>query len=139
MKRSVLIQQAIVVPIVAWLFLVVLGVFVPGYSSVSKDVSALGLLSGPVAVIADLAMIVNGASVALFGICLIRDRSGRYTFTAPLMILLGVCAMFSGFFKWGARFTGFSGSEPLCRSYRHFSSRSFIILKTIELLQLFQK
>jgi hypothetical protein len=103
-----LLRQARYLPLAAMLVPVAASWFVPGYSSVSRHMSELEMLGGPVSAITRVAAIVSGASILLFGLGLL-GYSRRYAFTALTAAVFGLSMVSNGVFVMGSPLHGLFG------------------------------
>ena len=88
--RSLLVKQAMVIPLAAMLVPILLAFFLPGYSSISQHISEVELLDNPIATIQRIAVIVTSVSIVLFGVGAFRVSSGRMGFTAVIAVIAGL-------------------------------------------------
>ncbi len=107
--RNIAVKQALILPLGSFLILMLVGLAVPGYSSISQQLIELGLLSGYPAVLESIAGITVGASIILFSLTLIGHPSGRFTFTVATSVLFGVSMLFNGLFTMGSPLHGLYG------------------------------
>lgn len=104
--RTLAVRQAMFFPLGAMVALMLVGFTVHGYSSISQQMSELGLLSGYPAVLESVVGIIVGASVIIFGLALIGHPSGRFSFTAGTSIVFGVSMLCNGIFTMGSPLHG---------------------------------
>lgn len=107
--RNLAIKQALFLPLGAMLALMLVGVTVPGYSSISQQMSELGLLVGYPAVLESILGIIVGASIIIFSLALIRHQSGRFAFTVLTSTLFGISMLCNGIFTMGSPLHGLYG------------------------------
>lgn len=86
--------QGVAIPFIA-LAAFSLGVFVPGYSSVSQHLSELGASASPVAPLVNTAVVLLGASICAFAIGVAGSYFGTGVRLSPLLILLFGASMVS--------------------------------------------
>lgn len=96
-----MIKQAQFVPLGALLVIILTGILIPGYSSVSQHMSELGLLDHPAAHVMHLCAMVGGASVVVFGIGLKLQQPRTFSFTTLAAVTFGVAFFVSGIFHSG--------------------------------------
>lgn len=96
-----LIRQVQFVPFAAMLIVMLAGILMPGYSSISQHMSELGTLDHPVASVLHIGAIVSGVSVVLFGLGLLLHRSRAFGFTALAAIIFGTAYICAGIFHSG--------------------------------------
>lgn len=107
--KSILVKQAIVVPLVATLVPMLIAFTLPEYSSVSQHLSDLGVLNHPVALITRIADIVIGVSILLFGLGVFLSATRRFAFTAITAGIVGASMMSNGVFVTGSPLHGLYG------------------------------
>ncbi|MBA3920020.1 MAG: hypothetical protein C0516_15760 [Gemmatimonas sp.] len=83
------------------LIVMLTGLVMPGYSSLTQHMSELGTLDHPVASVLHVGAIISGASVVLFGIGLLLHKSKSFGFTALAAIIFGVAYVSGGIFHSG--------------------------------------
>lgn len=108
-----MIRQAQFVPLATVLMVIVTGVLIPGYSSVSQHMSEIGTLDRPVARVLHFGAMVAGASVVLFGIGLKVRHPKAFNFTALAAITFGIAYFASGIFHSGSPLHGLYGLTAL--------------------------
>ncbi len=99
--NNLLIRQAQFVPLAAMLIVMLAGILMPGYSSISQHMSELGTLDHPVASVLHIGAIVSGVSVVLFGLGLLLHNSRGFGFTALTAIIFGTAYICAGIFHSG--------------------------------------
>ncbi|HWU76862.1 MAG TPA: DUF998 domain-containing protein [Rhodanobacter sp.] len=107
--KSLLIKQAIVIPLAAMLVPILLAFFLPGYSSISQHISEVELLDNPIATIQRIAVIVTSVSIVLFGVGVFRVSSGRMGFTAVIAVIAGLSFASNAAFIMGSPLHGLYG------------------------------
>lgn len=107
--RSIAIKQALFFPLGVMLTIMLVGFTVPGYSSMSQQMSELGLLGGYPSVFLHILAFVVGASIIIFSFALIRHPSGRFAFTVFTSTLFGISMLFNGIFPMGNPLHGLYG------------------------------
>ncbi len=107
--RNIAIKQALFFPLGAMLALMLVGLTVSGYSSISKQMSELGLLGGYPSVFESVLAIIVGASIMVFSLALVRHPSGRFTFTVLTSLLFGISMLCNGIFPMGSPLHGLYG------------------------------
>jgi hypothetical membrane protein len=100
------IKQALFLPFGAMVAEILIGLTVPGYSSVSQQLSALGLIPGYPAMSEHVVGIVVGASIIIFSVAIIRHPAGRFWFSALTSMLFGISMLFNGIFNMGSPLHG---------------------------------
>ena len=96
-----LIKQVQFVPLGALFAIILTGLLMPGYSSISQHMSELGMLDHPAARVLHIAAVVSGASVLLFGIGLALHPLGCFRFSAMAAVIFGVAYATGGIFHSG--------------------------------------
>ena len=109
--KSLLIKQAIVVPLAAMLIPIVIAFFLPGYSSISQHISEVELLDNPIALIQRIAAIVTGISILLFGLGVFRAAPMRLTFTTVTAVVAGISFASNGVFIMSSPLHGLYGLD----------------------------
>ncbi len=107
--HNLAIKQALVVPLGSMLALMLVGIAVPGYSSISQQMSELGLMGSYPAAFESVAGVVVGASIIIFSASLFRQASGRFVFTVLTSFLFGVSMLCNGIFVMGSPLHGLYG------------------------------
>jgi hypothetical protein len=100
--RNVAIRQALFFPLGAMLVLMLIGISVPGYSSVSQQMSELGLLGGYPAFCESIVAVIVGVSIIVFSLALAGHPSGHFSFTILTSILFGASMFCNGIFPMGS-------------------------------------
>lgn len=106
---SILIKQAVVVPLAAMLVPMLMAFALPGYSSISQHLSELEMLQHPIAAITRVASIVSGVSIVLFALGLVLHAPRRFGFTATCASLAGAAMISNGAFVMGNPLHGLYG------------------------------
>ncbi|MGH8110095.1 MAG: DUF998 domain-containing protein [Arenimonas sp.] len=83
------------------LIVMLAGVLMPGYSSISQHLSDLGTLDHPVASVLHIGALVSGASIVLFGLGLLLHSSKAFVFTALTAVIFGTAYICAGIFHSG--------------------------------------
>jgi hypothetical protein len=107
--KSLLIRQAVVVPIAAMLLPILLAFTLPGYSSISQHISETELLHHPIAPIQRLCAGLTGASIILFGLGAVLAFGRRFLFTALAALLFGSSMISNGITVMGSPWHGLYG------------------------------
>lgn len=107
--KSLLIRQAVVVPLAAMLVPMLIAFALPGYSSISQHLSELEMLQHPVAAITRIASITSGVSIILFALGVVLYAPGRFAFTAICASLAGAAMVSNGVFVMGNPLHGLYG------------------------------
>jgi len=110
MTRTLLKLSAIFTPL-GILVPMVCGVLVPGYSSISQQMSELEMLGGLADVATRAGAIVSGVAILVFSLALVLQKPTRMPFTAFLASFFGVNMISNGVFVMGAHCTGCMGSD----------------------------
>lgn len=96
-----LIKQVQWLPAAALLAIILTGLLMPGYSSLSQHMSELGLLDHPAARVLHIGAIVGGASVFLFGIGLALHPLRCFRWSAISAMIFGGAYITAGVFHSG--------------------------------------
>ncbi|MEO9117153.1 MAG: DUF998 domain-containing protein [Gemmatimonadaceae bacterium] len=107
--KSLLIKQAIVVPLAAMLIPILVAFFLPGYSSISQHISEVELLDNPIATIQRIAVVVTSVSIVLFGVGVFRVSCGRMGFTAVIAVIAGLSFASNAVFIMSSPLHGLNG------------------------------
>lgn len=107
--RNIAIKQALFLPLGTELILMLVGFTVPGYSSISEHMSKLGLLGGYPAVFEQMLSVIEGVSLIIFSLALVRHPSGRFAFTVLTSVLFGISMVCNGVFPMGSPLHGLYG------------------------------
>ena len=107
--RNIAIKQALFFPLGSMLALMLVGLTVPGYSSVSQQMSELGLLGGYPAAFEHIFGIIVGVSVIIFSLGIVRHPTGRFAFTVFTSLLFGISMLCNGIFPMGSPLHGLYG------------------------------
>jgi hypothetical membrane protein len=107
--RNLAIRQALFLPFGAMLALMLVSLTVPGYSSISQQMSELGMLGGYPAVLESVLGIIVGLSIVIFSLALVRHPSGRFAFTVLTSVLFGISMLCNGIFTMGSPLHGLYG------------------------------
>jgi hypothetical protein len=104
-----LLRQGLFLPLAAMLLPVLVGFFVPGYSSVSQHLSELEPRGGFEGATTQISAAVSGVSIALFGLgAFVYSRAFR--FTAFASGLFGIAMISNGVFIMGSPLHGLYGT-----------------------------
>jgi hypothetical protein len=103
---KVLLRLGIVLPLLGMLIPMMVGFFVPGYSSVSQHMSELELLSPGIAMACRDGGVVAGGSIIGFAIALLLHNASRYPFTALTAAIFGISMVSNGVFVMGSPLHG---------------------------------
>ena len=104
--RNFAVKQAMFFPLGAIMALMLVGFTVDGYSSLSQQMSELGLLAGYPAIFESALAIIVGVSFIIFGLGLIGHPSGSFAFTAGTTIVFGISMLSNGIFTMGSPLHG---------------------------------
>lgn len=96
-----LIGQVRFVPAMGLALILAAGLLTPGYSSLSQQISELGLMQGPPGKLMPAGAVLAGVSIALFGVGLITRQSGRMFFTGLTAMMVGISYASGGLFPMG--------------------------------------
>lgn len=107
--RNIAIKQGMFFPLGLMLVIMVVGLTVPGYSSMSQQMSALGLVQGYPAIFESVCALVIGLSIIAFSLALIKHPSGKFSFTVFTSLLFGISMLFNGMFPMGNPLHGLYG------------------------------
>jgi len=107
--KSLLIRQAIVVPITAMLVPILIAFTLPGYSSISQHISETELLRHPIAPIQRFCAGLTGMSIILFGLGAVLTFGRRFQFTALATLLFGSSMISNGVTVMGSPWHGLYG------------------------------
>jgi hypothetical protein len=86
-----------------------MGFTIPGYSSLSQQLSELELLHHPAAQATRIAAIVCGASIILFSLALMQRGLRQYLFTSFSALIFGASMVRNGSFVMGSPLHGLYG------------------------------
>ncbi|QWT20131.1 DUF998 domain-containing protein [Bacillus sp. NP157] len=103
---GLLLRAAIALPLVGMLIPMLIGFFVPGYSSISQHMSELELLSPSISMACRVGAIVAGLSIVGFAIALLVQHGARYRFTALASAIFGISMVSNGVFTMGSPLHG---------------------------------
>jgi hypothetical protein len=107
--KSLLIRQAMFVPIVAMLVPILLAFTLTGYSSISQHISETELLHHPIAPIQRICAGLTGISIILFGLGAVLSFGRRFLFTAIAALLFGSSMISNGVTVMGSPWHGLYG------------------------------
>jgi hypothetical protein len=107
--RQSLLRQSLLLPLAALLVPILIGLVVPGYSSLNQHVSELQLLDHPVADLMRMAPVVCGASILLFGLGAWLTEPTRFIFTALTSAAVAANFISAGIFVTGSPLHGLYG------------------------------
>ena len=108
------IKQATVVPIAAMIVPMLVGLALPGYSSISQQMSELEMYAPAADIATRIAAIVSGASIVLFGLGLLRIGLRQFAFTALAAIVFGISMVSNGIFTMSGPLHGLYGIGIFC-------------------------
>lgn len=100
------LRAAMVLPLFGMLIPMVVGFFVPGYSSIHQHMSELELLSPTIAMACRVGAIIAGGSILVFAFALLLHGSSRFAFTALTAAIFGVSMISNGVFTMGSPLHG---------------------------------
>lgn len=101
-----ILRATIVLPLLGMLIPMVVGLFVPGYSSIHQHMSELELLSPNIAMACRVGAIIAGGSIVGFAIALLLHGGSRYAFTALAAVIFGISMVSNGVFTMGSPLHG---------------------------------
>nr|AAK28586.1 hypothetical protein [uncultured bacterium] len=107
--RNIAIKQALLFPLGAMVALMLVGLTVSGYSSISQQLSELGPLGGYPSVFESVLAVIVGASIIIFSLALVRHPSGEFAFTVFTSLLFGISMLCNGIFPMGSPLHGLYG------------------------------
>ena len=107
--RDLAIKQTLFLPFGVMVTLMLVGFAVPGYSSISQQLSELGLLGGYPLALESVSAIIVGTSIIAFSAALVRHPSGRFSFTILTSMLFGISMLCNGIFSMGSPLHGLYG------------------------------
>lgn len=107
--RQALLRQSLFLPLAALLLPILIGLVVPGYSSLTQHVSELQLLDHPVADLMRIAPMVCGVSILLFGLGVWLTEPSRFIFTALTAAAVAANFISAGIFVSGSPLHGLYG------------------------------
>ena len=108
------IKQATVVPLAAMIVPMLVGLALPGYSSISQQMSELEMYAPAADIATRIAAIVSGASIVLFGLGLLRIGLRQFAFTALAAIVFGISMVSNGIFTMSGPLHGLYGIGIFC-------------------------
>ncbi|GAB2570922.1 DUF998 domain-containing protein [Dyella jejuensis] len=106
---NIAIRQATFTPLGAMLVPIAIGLFVPGYSVLSQQMSELEMYATLPNVATRVAAIVSGLSIALFGMGLLLRYPRESRFTMLAAVIFGVSMIGNGVFTMGSPWHGLYG------------------------------
>jgi hypothetical protein len=101
-----ILRATMVLPLLGMLIPMVVGFFVPGYSSIQQHMSELELLSPDIAMACRVGGIVAGGSIIAFAAALLVQGGSRYVFTALAAFIFGISMISNGVFTMGSPLHG---------------------------------
>jgi hypothetical protein len=104
--RQVLLRLATVLPLLGMLIPMMVGLCVPGYSSVQQHMSELELLSPGISLACRVGAIVSGLSILGFALAIVLSKRSRMPFTAATAAIFGLSMMSNGVFTMGSPLHG---------------------------------
>jgi Protein of unknown function (DUF998) len=102
----ILLKLSTIFPLVGMLLPMLLGLFQPGYSSISQHMSDLETLHGTAAMATRVGALISGVSIVAFGLALLLKRSARMPFTAGASFIFGASMVSNGIFVVGSPLHG---------------------------------
>lgn len=107
--RRLLLRQSLFLPLVALLLPILIGLGVPGYSSLTQHISELQRLDHPVAGLMRIAPVVCGVSILLFGVAAWLTEPPRHVFTALTSAAVATNFITAGIWVSGSPMHGLYG------------------------------
>jgi Protein of unknown function (DUF998) len=104
--RNLLLRQALVLPLAGMLIPMIMGFFLPGYSSIHQHMSELELQSPVVASVCRAGAFISGVSIMGFAVALVVATQRRMPFTAIMAFIFGVSMVSNGVFTMGSPLHG---------------------------------
>ncbi|UPG89469.1 DUF998 domain-containing protein [Luteibacter aegosomaticola] len=105
MTKAIL-RATMVLPLLGMLIPMLVGFFVPGYSSIQQHMSELELLSPDIAMSCRVGAVIAGGSIMAFAVALLLQGGSRYAFTALTAVIFGVSMVSNGIFTMGSPLHG---------------------------------
>jgi hypothetical protein len=104
--RRFLLSLAMVLPLLGMLIPMLVGLCVPGYSSIQQHMSELELLSPGLSLACRFGAIVSGLSIIGFALGVVSPRGSRMPFTAVMAAIFGLSMISNGVFTMGSPLHG---------------------------------
>lgn len=104
--RTLLLRQAIVLPLAGMLIPMLVGLFLPGYSSIHQHMSELELESPAVSIACRVGGFIAGISIIGFALALVSKDTQRLPFTSVAAFVFGVSMVSNGVFTMGSPLHG---------------------------------
>lgn len=115
-----LLRLAVVLPLAGMLVPMLVGLFVPGYSSIHQYMSELELLSPTISMGCRVGAMVSGLAIVGFAIALVARCGEKMPFTALASLIFGISMVSNGVFTMGSPLHGLYAIGPtviLCPAF----------------------
>ncbi|MDR3447508.1 DUF998 domain-containing protein [Dyella sp.] len=104
--RVPLLRLAVVLPLAGMLVPMLVGFFLPGYSSIHQHMSELELQSPAISMACRVGAFISGLSILGFSLAVVLKGTHRLTFTAVAAFVFGLSMVSNGVFIMGSPLHG---------------------------------